>query len=168
MEDFTVLGVAGEGGGVELVRFEVKVVAVEVVDVAIAVIVFSISCDLHGVAVDGALEVVGDDEIFIVDDVESALSGDAEFFPDLVSFEPSGIPREVFKVGLGRWLDDGDGGHGWGFRGRLLAGVAEEDVSDSGDFFEFLEAFFFGDAGEAVDDPVRIDCVDEFFFLEFF
>ena len=96
MENSAVFGISGEGIGVELVGFEVEVVAVEVVDVAVAVIVFSISSDFFRVAVDGALEVLGDDEIFIVNDVEGALSGDAEFFPDLVSFKAGRIPGEVF------------------------------------------------------------------------
>lgn len=165
VEDAAVFGVAGEGSGVELVGFEVEVVAVEVVDVAVAVIVFSISGNLHGVAVDGALEVRGDDEVFVVDDVEGALSGDAEFLPDLVGFEASGIRREVFEVWFGGSLDDGDGGHGWCFSGGSLAGVAEEDVTDAGDFFKFFEAFFFCDAGEAVDDPVPVDFSDEASFL---
>ena len=128
----------------------------EVVDVAVGVIVFSISGNFHGVAVDGALEVGGDEEVFVVDDVEGAFSGDAEFLPDLIGFEAGGIPGEVFGAWFGGGFDEGDVGHGGRGSGGALSGIAEEDVADAGDLGEFFEAFLLGGAGEAVDDPVGV------------
>ena len=102
MQNGAVPWVTVKGAGVEFSRLVVEVVAMDIIDAAVAVVVHSVFGNLSGIAIDITPEVIGENEVSIVNDVQSSLSGQTKFFPDLISFQFLDIPGEVLQGRLFR------------------------------------------------------------------